>query len=918
MQSLRMEFVGFKMIFIVALFLMGSVVNSKESSEFKLPTNFKPVSYRLDVTTYLDDKFMFEGVVDIQMTCVEATDTIVLHSNSLNIDTKSVVVANGGENVIPVSSVSFDPKKELMHVKSTVNFKPGDEYVLTIPFTGNITDDLVGYYRSSYVDKENNQTRWLAVTQFEPADARRAFPCFDEPAYKATFKIRLGHKKGLTSISNMKMMKETPIPSKPDYVFDEFEESVPMSTYLVAYMVSDFAYIEADSRDDEVKFRIIARKDAAGQTELAKNAGPLVLKYYEDYFDEKFPLSKQDMVAIPDFSAGAMENWGLVTYRETALLIDPDVATIDNVHRVAEVIAHELAHQWFGNLVTMKWWTDLWLNEGFATYVAARGVDFLYPEWNSFQVETVQNFLRVLDLDSLQSSHPVSVAVGHPDEIAQIFDTISYTKGSFLLHMMNTFLGEDTFKQGIRNYINKHKFSNAEQDDLWSSLTEEAHRQGTLDKNLTVKLIMDTWTLQTGYPVLKVIRDYSADTVTLSQERFLTIKSNGTDKKSCWWIPITMTTSMEADFNKTKAQSWLNCENNNLTTPLAKDNEWVIYNMQMAGLYRVLYDTRNWMGIVSTLNDPTKYKTIHTLNRVQLIDDSFSFSQVGDMDYGITFQLLKYLKHEKEYAPWLAALGGLGPINKLMKRTPNQGVFQNYMQRMLSSVYSEFRDMAVELNGFEEIRFKNLVTAEACRHRIKDCTEQALELFSKWMKISDPDNNNILPRELKPVIYCQAIKYGGVEEWDFLWERYQRSNVGSEKAKLLSALGCSSETWLLNRYLNWSLDSSIIRKQDAATVFYSVASSDIGFYVAKDFLYRKIADISEYYQPRGDRVGRYVKVIGSQMKTKEELDEIQSFINKSSAYLKGADLTINQTIETVKINTEWTSKFYHKIVNHMV
>ncbi|XP_025198945.1 aminopeptidase N-like [Melanaphis sacchari] len=932
MQLIRMDFVVFKMIYIIALSLMGLVVNSKEISEFKLPTNFKPISYRLNVTTHLENKFMFEGLIDIQITCVEVTDTIVLHSNNLKIDKKNVVVVNSNENVIPVANVSLYPRKELLYVKSTEKFKLGNEYVLTIPFSGNITDNLMGYYKSSYVDKKNNQTRWLAVTQFEPASARRAFPCFDEPAYKAKFKIILGHKKGLNSISNMKMIKEIPNPLKPDYVFDEFEESVPMSTYLVAYMVSDlvytvsdlanmisdFSYIESDSREDEVKFRVIARKDAANQTMFALSVGSMVLKYYEDYFDEQFPLSKQDMVALPDFSAGAMENWGLVTYRETALLIDPDEGTLDDGYRVAEVIAHELAHQWFGNLVTMKWWTDLWLNEGFATYVAARGVDFLFPEWNSFQINTIQNFLDVLNFDSLQSSHPVSVEVGHPDEIAQIFDTISYTKGSFLLHMMNKFLSEDTFKQGIRSYINKHKFANAEQDDLWNSLTEEAHRQGTLDKNLTVKQIMDTWTLQTGYPILKVIRDYSADTITLSQERFLTIKSNGTDKKSCWWIPLTMTTSTKSDFNQTKAKSWLNCENNNLTIPLSKDNDWVIYNMQMAGLFRVLYDTRNWMGIVSTLNDPNEYQTIHTLNRAQLIVDSLSFSQIGDLDYRITFKLLKYLKHEKEYAPWLAALSGLSSINKLMKRSPNHKVFLNYMQRLLWPMFNKVRNITIKLNGFEEVRFKNLVIFEACRYQIKECTKQALDLFNKWMNTTDIDKNNILPAELKRVIYCQGIKNGGVDVWDFLWERYQRSNVGSEKENILLTLGCSSETWLLNRYLNWSLDNSIIRKQDAITVFYSVASSDIGFYVAKDFLYRKIASISEYYQSQGTILVEYLQIISSQMKTKKELYEIQSFVNKSSDYLKSANLTINQIFESIKINIGWISKFYHNIIMHMV
>ncbi|XP_016663890.1 aminopeptidase N-like isoform X2 [Acyrthosiphon pisum] len=909
-----MKFVGFKMIIIIALSLIGSVVNSQETSEFKLPTNFKPVSYELNVVTHLEDKFMFEGVVCIRMTCVGATDTIVLHSTSLNIDTKSVVVANGGENVIPVSNVSFDTDKELMHVTSTVNFKPCDEYVLTIPFTGNLTDDPVGYYRKSYVDKESNLTRWLAVTYFEPLGARRAFPCLDEPGYKATFKIRLSHKKGLTSISNMKLMNQINCPSYSDYVVDEFEESPPMSTYLVAYMVSDFVYIDANSENDQVKYRIICRKDLANQTEFSINLGPKVIKYYEDYFDEKFPLHKQDMATIPDFPTGTMENWGLITLQESSLLIDLDVNTIDDVYSVARLVIHDLAHQWFGNLVTMKWWTGLWLNEGFAEYVGIRAVDFMFPEWKSFQVKNLRNFLLVLDPDSLQSARPLSVAIGKPDEIAPISgDPITFAKGPILLHMMNTFLGENTFKQGIRNYIHKYKFSNAEQDDLWCSLTEEAHRQGTLDKNLTVKQIMDSWTLQTGYPVLNVIRDYSAGTVTLSQERYLSIKSNGTDNKTCWWIPITMTTS--GDINQTNATFWLNCENNNLTTPLAKDNEWVIYNMQMTVLFRVFYDTRNWMGIICTLNDPTKYETIPTLNRVQLILDSLSFSQVGDMDYEITFQLLKYLKHEKQYSPWFAALFSLRRIDNLLKRTPKRAVFQNNMRDILSCIYNKFRNMDDKVNGYENIKFQNLVISNACEYQTKDCIQRVLDLFRKWMKSIDPDNNNILPIELKYPIYIQAIKYGGVEEWNFLWKRYQRCNLRSEQKYMMLALASTSIESLLQRYLNWSLDDSFIPKEDASLVFYFITLNEAGFLLAKEFFYCKISEIYEYYQRQDYSLSEYVSDIASQMKTKEELEEIQSFIIKSSCYFKEPDLIIDDTIETIKSNIELTSKFYNKIVN---
>ncbi|XP_016660468.1 aminopeptidase N isoform X2 [Acyrthosiphon pisum] len=752
-----MKFVGFKMIFIIALSLMGSVVNSEETSDFKLPTNFKPVNYELNVTTHLDDKFMFEGVVCIRMTCVGATDTIVLHSTSLNIDTKSVVVANGDGNVIPVGSVSFDTDKEFMNVKSTVNFKPCDEYLLTIPFTGNLTDDVAGYCRRSYVDTESNQTR------------------------------------------------------------------------------------------------------------------------------------------------------------DGNLLFDPDVTITNDVYDIAKNTAHELAHQWFGDLVTMKWWTGLWLNEGFAVYAGLRGVDFLFPDSKFFQVKNVENFLLVLDFDSDQAADPLSVAIEKPDDIAPISaDPITFAKGPILLHMMNTLLGENTFKQGIRNYIHKYKFSNAEQDDLWCLLTEEAHRQGTLDKNLTVKQIMDPWIFQPGYPVLNVVRDYSAGTVTLTQERYLSIKSNGTDNKTCWWIPITMTTS--GDLNQTNATFWLNCENNSLTIPLANDNEWVIYNMQMTVLFRVSYDTRNWMGIICTLNDPTKYETIPTLNRVQLILDSLGFSKAGDMDYEITFQLLKYLRNEKEYSPWFAALTEWRKIDYLLMRTPKHAVFQNNMRDMLSCVYSKFRNLDEKVNGYENINFKRLVISRACEYQTKDCIQRVLDLFRKWIKSVDPDNNNILPKDLKININCYAMKYGGEEEWNFLWKRFQRSNFRFDKIDMIFALGCSSTKSLILRYLNWSLDESIIPRGYASAVLDSVKLNEVGFLVAKEFLYCKIADIYEYDERKGDSLVGYVNNIASQMKTKEELKELQSFIIKSSSYFKEPNSVINQITETIKKNIEWTSKFYNKIV----
>lgn len=365
---------------------------------------------------------------------------------------------------------------------------------------------------------------------------------------KATFDISLAHHKMYSALSNMPLKETKAVESIPDFVMDTFETSVIMSTYLVAYCVSDFEYKEVSMKDD-VTFRIYARREAMNQVDYAADIGPKVLKFYEDYFQIKFPLPKIDMIAVPDFAAGAMENWGLITYRETALLYQANASTLSAKHRVAEVIAHELAHQWFGNLVTMKWWTDLWLNEGFATYVASLGVAHLHPEWKSFDEESVDNTLDIFKVDALKTSHPVSVTIGHPNQISQIFDAISYSKGSVVIRMCHKFLGERGFRFGVSNYLKKHQYGNTLQDDLWDSLTASSHEEQSLSQDLSVKNIMDSWTLQVGYPVIEVIRDYDTNSATLTQSRYVANRYTPRDElKACWWVPLTYTDSEKNNF----------------------------------------------------------------------------------------------------------------------------------------------------------------------------------------------------------------------------------------------------------------------------------------------------------------------------------------------------------------------------------
>ena len=704
----------------------------------------------------------------------------------------------------------------------------------------------------------------------------------------------------------MPIRKTEPIKGRVGWSWDRYEDTVPISTYLIAFVVSDFEYKHSPVTKSNVLFRIWARHNAISQVEFAKKVGPEFLEYFESFFDVKYPLPKQDMIAIPDFSAGAMENWGLITYREALLLYDNNTSSELNKFSIASVIAHELAHQWFGNLVTMKWWTDLWLNEGFATHMAALAVQDIFPKWNSLSHEIVSDLQSVFSLDSLESSHPVSVTIGNPKDIKEIFDTISYRKGSFLLHMIRHFLSEDTFKKGVTRYLRKHKYKNAEQDDLWESLTDQAHADNALPSNLTVKEIMDTWTLQTGFPLVTVTRNYESNSATISQERFLRDTARMQQPSSCWWIPITYTTQQHLDFKNTRPKLWFSCPHQiKKIDDLPDKNTWILLNLNISGLYRINYDNDNWALLINTLNSVT-HTDIPVLNRVQLIEDSSALAWVGKLSYDIHFKILDYLQNEKEFLPWKSALNNIETLQKLLLRTPVYGSFKGFMKGLLSSIYKEIGGFYVKItnNKLENIRFRRMITAWGCTYKAGDCVEDAQNLFNKWL---ENPSNNVIPKEFRSTVYCNAIKYGSEKEWNFLWNQYKHTNIASEKTLLLSALGCAREVWLLERYLEWAIDDlSGIRKQDALLIFNSVARGDIGFYVAKHFLWKKIGDIQNHLGLNSVRVSQLIKELASQMTTEHDFHELKNFTITNKHFIS-LTTSIRKSCITAPATLKWRS-----------
>ena len=490
-----------------------------------LPKNIKPLHYQIELKPDIEN-FTFAGNETIDVSISESSSNITL--NSLDIDIQSASITVGGF-VLKTETITYNKESETCTLAFVQEIPIGNGEI-HIAFSGILNDKLRGFYRSQYIDPEGN-TQYLATTQFEATDARQAFPCWDEPECKATFSVTLVVPSELVALANTPEIENTELPNGLKSV--QFAKTPIMSTYLLAFVVGDLTHIEKEAASGTI-VGVWTTRGKQDQGRFALDTSVKLLSFFNDYFGIPYPLEKLDHIAIPDFAAGAMENWGAVTYRETALLVDPLNSSAGTRQRVAEVVAHEMAHMWFGDLVTMKWWDDLWLNESFASWMGTKAVDWLFPEWEMWTQFVNMDTNRALSLDGLKNSHPIEQEVENPAEVSQLFDAISYSKGASVIRMLEQFLSPEVFRQGLHKYLSANKYQNAQTVDLWDAL-EEVSRQPVTE-------IMNTWTSQMGYPVVSVTSETSNKglTLKLSQERFVydNILSEETATKMQWQVPV--------------------------------------------------------------------------------------------------------------------------------------------------------------------------------------------------------------------------------------------------------------------------------------------------------------------------------------------------------------------------------------------
>ncbi|KAL6254850.1 hypothetical protein P5V15_014189 [Pogonomyrmex californicus] len=857
--------------------------------DYRLPTDIKPISYDIKLIPKLQDDFKFKGYATIKAVVKRATNNITLHvGNMIEIESVTITLYDN----IKLSS-TYDNISEKYTITSSKIFKNNRLIQISFEYNGILSDIMVGFYRSSYFD-ENGQIKWLAASKFQKIYARQAFPCFDEPSFKAKFTLHVARDENYISLSNMPLAKSEK--TAPDgKIWDTFEETVPMSPYLVAFVISDFKSLKLNN------FRVWSKPSTVNQAKYALDIGNAALELFTDMFQQRYVLPKMDMIAIPDFVAGAMENWGLVTYRETQMLYDEKESSALAQQRVASVVVHELAHMWFGNLITPEWWSYLWLSEAFARYFQYFGTAELEKSWHMKEQFVVDQFQSALITDGLESSLPMTRNASTKSQILETGGTIIYAKGASIVRMMSLIFGSNVFKTALQDYISNNKEKGlGHPDTLWNAIKSQLETQRS--SNIPVKAIMDTWTTQSGYPVVTVnINDDGV--VNLSQERFFLRNLDNTSTDVTWYVPLTFATQSNPDFSNTVPKYWFNTEK---TTAQFKINpkEWGIFNLQSSGFYRVNYDDRGWQRIFDFLKSD-KFDEIHVLNRAAIIDDLLSLGRAGYQNNDLVLDRLLYLKRETNYLPFKAALNGLGYFNKRFAGSAEHNLFKRYVLSLIDNIRSKLGYEDHENDDRLTVLLRQEVNKWACNFNDDDCVATYIKKFSQW-RANSTDRIKVNERT---AAYCVAIRHGSSsEDWEFLWNEYFNSNYVADQMVILNALGCSQNTTILEKYLKYAItryEISRIRNQDSKSVFAAVYNSGLlGAEFVLDFVDKYYKEIEKYFGEQS-AIATILKGVSQHLSSPELVNKFEEFINNHKQNLASIQKSLKSSLRVAKYELEW-------------
>ncbi|XP_062492613.1 glutamyl aminopeptidase [Pezoporus occidentalis] len=846
-------------------------------THFRLPTYVKPIHYDLEMKPEMETD-TYTGTVSISIALEKSTSYLWLHLRETKITEMPTLQKSSGQQIAVNDCFGYEPQEYIV-MKAETELSVTDEsdpYILTLKFQGWLNGSLVGFYRTTYT--ENGLIKSIAATDHEPTDARKSFPCFDEPNKKATYNISIIHQDTYQALSNMPVQQTVQLGN--NWNRTTFEKSVPMSTYLVCFAVHQFQWIEKISASGK-PLRVYAQPLQIHTAEYAANVTKTVFDFFEEYFNVSYSLPKLDKIAIPDFGTGAMENWGLITYRETNLLYDPNESATSNKQRVAAVIAHELVHQWFGNIVTMDWWDDLWLNEGFASYFEFLGVNAAEPDWQMLEQVLIDDVLPVMMDDSLQSSHPIVVDVSSTAEITSVFDGISYSKGASILRMLQDLMTPDLFQKGCQIYLKKHHFQNAKTDQFWEALEEAS--------DIPVKEVMDTWTRQMGYPVLEM-----GTNSVFTQKRFL-LDPNAdasyppSDLGYKWNIPVKWRLGSSTNY------TFYNLSDSAGIAIPSPPNSFVNINPDHIGFYRVNYNSHNWASLSTLL--ASNHKNFSAADRAGILDDVFSLARSGLVNYSVPLELTKYLINETDYLPWHRVISSVTYLTNMLGDDTNlYPRFQEYFRHLVKPIVDQLHWN--DVGGHLERLLRTSVLDFACSMGDTESLNNASQLFDQWLQ------GQIIPANLRLLVYRYGMQNSGNEtSWNYMFEKYQETSLAQEKEKLLYGLASVKNITLLDRYLKYIYNTSLIKSQDAFTVLRYISYNTYGKTMTWDWIRLNWEYLVDRFTINDRYLGRIVTITQT-FHTELQLWQMENFFEKYPNAGAG-ESPRSQSIEQVKNNIEW-------------
>jgi aminopeptidase N len=828
----------------------------------RLAEHFSPAHYNVNLNIAKRVQRVFTGTTTINGELHRTDAKIILHAKDLTITSATI---DG------VDATTSQHQDDELHISTGADLQAG-EHTVTISYEAAITDPMHGLY-PCYFELEG-KPKELLMTQLESHSAREVIPCVDEPAAKATFQLTLTTEPAITVLSNTPIVEQS---ETEGVMTTAFETTPKMSTYLLAFVAGELAYKETKSKHG-VLVRAYATPNHKDELDFSLHNAARFLDFYDDFFGTPYPLPKCDLVACPDFSAGAMENWGLMTFREAAMLVDEKDTPADQRQHIAGVVAHELAHQWFGDLVTMQWWDHLWLNESFANWMETYVPDHFYPEWQLWEQYGANEQQYAFTRDGLASVQAVQQHVKHPDEIATLFDpAIVYAKGGSLINMLHKYLGDDVFRKGLQIYMARHKYGNTVTEDLWRALGEASGKD--------IEGFMGDWVSKPGHPVVSFeVEDNHAH---ITQKRFFADPSHANDDPTIWPVPLLSTSLPDIELLQER-----------YTKAVLQPAPYHMLNEGGTGFYHVRYDKKTLANLAHAVTE----NALEPGDRQRLLFDGVALNRAGLESTIATLRLLSHYDTEDNYAVWLGINAATGTMRMLINDDPAlKPDLQRFIAGISRSQYERLGWTKKEGESHFDTLLRPFVIGNLAYAEDANVTKQCLDIFEKAAQPED------MPSDIRSIIYSAAVRERGEPAVEKLLGWYKTTPSADERINIAAGLSSIRDAKIAKRLLGL-ITTKMVKLQDVFYWYIYFIRSRYARDEAWQWMIDNWAWIEKQYGGSGDAdYGHFPKYSASAFSTPEDLTKYKAFFDAKMDE-PALNRLILQGIEDIEIRIQWRER----------